>query len=198
MTEDVTADIHIALLRGINVGGKNKLLMRDLSALFVETGCEDVRTYIQSGNVVFRAGQALAGRVPEIIGEATSERFGFRVPVLTRTRAELAAIVRENPFLRAGADTEELHVGFLARRPEAAAADALDPDRSLPDEFAVVGREVYFHCHFGLARTKLTTRYFESKLSTTMTVRNWRTVSRLHGMVGGLERTRDDKPEEPG
>lgn len=176
-------DAHVALLRGINVGGKNRLLMKDLSALFVEAGCEDVRTYIQSGNVVFRADPDLARLVPDRIAAAIVARFGFRVPVLTRTRAKLAAIVRENPFLRRGADPGKLHVGFLAARPEATVVNSLDPDRSPPDEFAVLGREVCFHCPLGLARTKFTTRYFESKLSTTMTVRNWRTVSRLHEMA---------------
>ena len=177
---------HVALLRGINVGGKNKLLMRDLSSMFVEAGCGDVQTYIQSGNVVFRAGSALALRVPDLIGEAIAARFDYRVPVLTRTAAELGAIVEANPFLGRGADARQLHVGFLADRPEAAAVDALDPDRSPPDEFAVVGREVYSYCPQGFAGTKLTTRYFESNLSTTMTARNWKTVLKLHEMTGGL------------
>ena len=180
---------HVALLRGINVGGKNKLLMRDLSAMFSEAGCDEVRTYIQSGNVVFRAGPALARRVPGLVGEAIAARFGYRVPVLTRTAAELAAIILANPFPGVAAEVGQLgqlHVGFLADRPEAAAVDALDPDRSPPDEFAVVGREVYSYCPQGIARTKLTTRYFESKLSTTMTARNWKTVLKLHELAGGL------------
>ncbi|MCY3964702.1 MAG: DUF1697 domain-containing protein [Acidobacteria bacterium] len=182
----MTENTHVALLRGINVGGKNKLLMGDLAAMFVESGCDDVRTYIQSGNVVFRAGPELAHLVPDIIGAAIAKRFGYRVPVLTRTSGELAAIVRENPFVRDGADTEKLHVGFLGEQPEAAAADALDPQRSPPDEYAVIGREVYVYCPQGLARTRLTTQYFESRLSTIMTVRNWRTVLRLREMTAGL------------
>ena len=182
----MTENTHVALLRGINVGGKNRLLMSDLSAMFAESGCEDVRTYIQSGNVVFRADPELARLVPDVIGAAIAERFGYRVPVLTRTAGQLAAIARENPFLRGGADAGKLHVGFLAEQPEAAAADALDPQRSPPDEYAVVGREVYFHCPLGLARTKFTTPYFESKLSTIMTVRNWRAVMRLREMTAGL------------
>lgn len=180
-------NVHVALLRGINVGGKNKLLMRDLSAMLVDSGCEDVQTYIQSGNVVFRAGSALAGHVPELISEVIAARFGYRVPVLTRTAGELAAIVRSNPFLGAGAEPGKLHVGFLVSRPAAADVAGLDPHRSPPDEFAVMGRDVYFHCPQGLAGTKLTTHYFESKLSTTMTVRNWRTVSRLLAMAGDLD-----------
>ena len=177
---------HVALLRGINVGGKNKLLMRDLSSMFVEAGCGDVQTYIQSGNVVFRAGPALVRRVPDLVSEAIAARFGYRVPVVTRTAGELGATLRANPFLGRGADARQLHVGFLADRPEAAAVDALDPDRSPPDEFAVVGREVYSYCPQGIARTKLTTRYFESNLSTTMTARNWKTILKLHELTGGL------------
>ena len=189
MTPERRRLINVALLRGINVGGKNKLLMRDLAAMFSEAGCEDVRTYIQSGNVVFRAGSALARRVPVLIGEAIAARFGYRVPVLTRTAGELAAVILANPFLGVAAEVGQLgqlHVGFLADRPEAAAVDALDPDRSPPDEFAVVGREVYSYCPQGIARTRLTTRYFESKLSTTMTARNWKTVLKLHELAGGL------------
>ncbi|MDE2851047.1 MAG: DUF1697 domain-containing protein [Acidobacteriota bacterium] len=182
----MTENTHVALLRGINVGSKNRLLMSDLSAMFAEVGCADVRTYIQSGNVVFRADPELARLVPDVIGAAIAKRFGYRVPVLPRTSGELAAIVRENPFLRDGADTGKLHVGFLAKQPEAAAVDSLDRDRSPPDEFAVLGREVYFHCPLGLARTKFTAPYFESKLSTIMTVRNWRTVLRLREMTAGL------------
>ena len=185
----MTTGIHVALLRGINVGGKNRLLMRDLSAMFAEVGCVDVRTYIQSGNVVFQAEPALARRVPDHISEAIAARFGYRVPVVTRTAGELAAVILANPFLGVAAEVGQLgqlHGGFLADWPEAAAIDALDPDRSPPDAFAVVGREVYFHCPLGLARTKLTTRYFESKLSTTMTVRNWKTVLKLHELAGGL------------
>ncbi len=180
---------HVALLRGINVGGKNKLLMRDLAAMFSETGCDDVRTFIQSGNVVFRAGSALTRRVPDLIGEVIASRFGYRIPVVTRTAGELAAIIQANPFPGVAAEVGrlgQLHVGFLADRPEAAAVDALDPDRSPPDEFAVVGREVYSYCPQGFASTRLTTRYFESNLSTTMTARNWKTVLKLHELAGGL------------
>ncbi len=185
----MTTGTHVALLRGINVGGKNKLLMRDLAAMFSEAGCDEVRTYIQSGNVVFRAGPALVRRVPDLVSEAIAARFGYRVPVVTRTAGELAAIIPANPFPGVAAEVgrlSQLHVGFLADRPEAAAIDALDPDRSPPDEFVVIGREVYSYCPQGFAGTKLTTRFFESKLSTTMTARNWKTVMKLHELAGGL------------
>ena len=79
---------HIALLRGINVGGKNKLPMKDLAALFRDAGCDRVQTYIQSGNVVFQATPALASCIPALIAKAISESFGYRVPVVTRTADE--------------------------------------------------------------------------------------------------------------
>jgi len=179
MTVERGAGSHVALLRGINVGGKNKLPMKDLAAMFTEAGCDDVRTYIQSGNVLFRARPALARRVPELVTRAIADRAGLRVPVVTRTAAELAKVVSANPLLRAGADHAKLHVAFLAKQPAAGRVAGLDPDRSPPDEFVVRGREIYLHCPGGVARTKLTNDYFDSRLATTSTVRNWNTVLKL-------------------
>jgi uncharacterized protein (DUF1697 family) len=172
-------DVHVALLRGINLAGRNRLSMKDLAALFMDAGCESVTTYIQSGNVVFEGSPALARRIPALIEKAIADRFGYRVPVVTRTEGELHKVVRGNPFLRAGADAGTLHVAFLAGSPAAANVKALDPDRSPPDAFAVRGREIYLHCPNGFAHTKLTNAYFDSKLATTSTVRNWKTVKTL-------------------
>lgn len=182
MANDSTSnqkDVHIALLRGINVGGKNKLPMKDLAAMFREAGCDDVRTYIQSGNVVFRAGSALARDIPSLIGASILTRFGYRVPVVTRTACDLQEIVRVNPFAQSGFEANRLLVLFLADVPDRALVDSLDPDRSPGDEFAVVGREVFVNYPNGVARSKLTNAYFDSRLSTTSTARNWRTVNKL-------------------
>ena len=86
------AGINVALLRGINVGGKNKLPMKELAALFVDAGCEEVRTYIQSGNVVFRTGSAVGEEISSIISASILDRFGYQVPVITRTARELQEI----------------------------------------------------------------------------------------------------------
>ncbi len=174
---------HIALLRGVNVGGKNNLPMQDLAGMFILAGCEAVRTYIQSGNVVFRAGATLAARIPSLITSEIAERFGYRVPVVTRTMEELRAVVRGNPFLNTGLDAERLHVAFLSEAPESDRVAQLDPDRSPPDVFQVRDREIFLYCPYGLARTKLTTDYFDSRLATTSTIRNWRTVVRLLAMA---------------
>ncbi|HXX31761.1 MAG TPA: DUF1697 domain-containing protein [Myxococcaceae bacterium] len=175
--------IHVALLRGINLGPNNRLSMKDLAALFTTAGCERVAIYIQSGNVVFQAGERLAGQIAGRISGAIAVRFGFDIRVVTRTAAELHRAARSNPFLRAGADPDTLHVSFLADRPSAAQVAALDRNRSLPDEFAVVGREIYLRLPKGMGRSKLTNAYFEARLGTTSTVRNWRTVLALVDMA---------------
>ena len=174
---------QVALLRGINVGGKNKLPMKELTAMFVDAGCSDVQTYIQSGNVVFRPGSAVGEDVPSMISESILSRFGYRVPVVIRSAAELRQVVEANPFVQAGAEADKLHIIFLGETPDEGDVQGLAPDRSPGDEFAVLGRAIYLHCPNGFASTKLTNSYFETRLSTTSTTRNWKTVLRLLDMA---------------
>jgi uncharacterized protein (DUF1697 family) len=176
---------HLALLRGVNVGGKNKLPMKDLASMFADAGCRDVRTYIQSGNVLFTAPPDLAAQVPALIARRITEAFGYRTPVILRTAEQLAAAVARNPFLAAGAPVETLHVLFLADAPTARRVASLDSDRSPPDAFRVHEREVYLHTPNGIARTKLTNAYFDAQLATTSTARNWRTVNALFALMSG-------------
>ena len=170
---------YLALLRGINVGGKNKLPMKDLVDLFVEAGCDDVRTYIQSGNVIFGAAPDLAARLPGLVAARIAERFGYRTPAVLLTADQLRDVVANNPFLAAGAVEDELHVMFLADRPDPRRIADLDPDRSPPDAFVVRDQEIYLRLPHGVARTRLTNYYFDAKLGTTSTGRNWRTVIKL-------------------
>jgi len=181
----VTASRHIALLRGINVGGKHRLPMAELVAVFEAAGARDVATYIQSGNVLFTASAAAARRIPAGVERAIAARFGFEAPVIVRTAAELRRVAGANPFLRAGTDGAGLHVGFLKDRPSAAATRALDPRRSPPDRVALNGRELYLEFPNGSARTRFTSAYLDSTLRTTCTVRNWRTVLTLVEMSAG-------------
>jgi uncharacterized protein (DUF1697 family) len=181
-----SAGVHVALLRGINLG-KRRLPMKDLARIFEDAGCADVRTYIQSGNVLYRAGAALARRVPDLIQAAIAERFGFDAPVVTRTAAAIASIVRANPYAdEAAADPKSVHVAFLADRPTASAVSSLDPNRSPPDTFLVRGREIYLHLPNGAARSKLTNPWFDARLGTVSTSRNWRTVTTLEEMARAL------------
>ena len=179
-----TQGTFVALLRGINVGGKNLLPMKDTLSMFEKAGCSSVRSYIQSGNIVFVAPSAMARRIPALIGGAIESAFALRVPVLVRSRAEMTAIANDNPLLAAGADPTHLHVVFLAELPARTEAEGLDPNRSPPDAFVLAGREIYLSCPNGVARTKLSNAYFDSKLRTISTERNWRTVLKLADMAG--------------
>ena len=175
----------MALLRGINLGSR-RLPMKDLAAIFEAAGCVDVRTYIQSGNVVYRAGAALARRVPTLVEAAIADRFGFDAPVVTRTSADMSAIVRGNPYAEeAEANPKSVHVGFLRDWPPARAVAELDPDRSPPDSFLVRGREIYVYFPNGMGKSKLTNPWFDSRLGTVSTMRNWRTVKTLEEMARG-------------
>lgn len=174
---------HVALLRGINVGGKHVLPMKDLAAMFVSAGCADVATYIQSGNVVFSASAAVASKVPQSVEAAILKRFRFPAPVQTRSADELRAIVAKNPLFEDGLDPATLAVVFLAQKPSAKQVAALDPDRSPGDTFVVRGREVYLLCPNGFARSKLTNAWLDTTLATISTSRNWRTTLKLLEMT---------------
>lgn len=175
---------HVALLRGINVGGKNMLPMKELVEIFAKAECTDVCTYIQSGNVVFRAPAPLLKELSALVTERIAARFGYRVPVIVRTAAQIAQVIRDNPFLKAGEPEKTLYVYFLADKPSALAVKNLDPDRSPPDRFCVCNREIYLHLPNGMGRSKLTNAYFDTKLSTASTARNWATVLKLAAMTG--------------
>jgi uncharacterized protein (DUF1697 family) len=175
---------YVALLRGINLGARNKISMVELRELFAGLGAEDVTTYVQSGNVVLKT--AIPAR--ELAGAIETEirrDLGLDVAVLLRTPAELAALVERNPFGESPPEAKELHVTFLADRPQAARVAQLDPQRSHPDEFRVVGREVYLRCPNGYGRSKLTNAYFEKQLAVVATTRNWNTVTKLADLASG-------------
>jgi len=170
---------HIALLRGVNVGGKNILPMKDLATIFSRAGCQDVVTYIQSGNVVFSCDKAAPAHLRDVIQDAIQKRFGFSAPVVMRAATEVRRIATDNPFLRTGAAPEALHVAFLSSAPSASRVAGLDAQRSPPDELVVRGREIFLHLPGGVGKSKLTNAYFDRALETTSTVRNWRTVLKL-------------------
>lgn len=175
---------HVALLRGINVGGKRIVPMKALAAIFEQAGCGAVQTYIQSGNVLFAAGADLARTLAKELPRCTGREFGFEPVVVIRSRKEMADVLKANPFARPGVNAATLHVGFLAERPTAGQVASLDPDRSPGDSFSVRGSEIYLHTPNGMARTKLTSAYLDATLGTTCTVRNWNTVTKLGALLG--------------
>lgn len=180
---------YVALLRGINVGGKNKLPMTELRALFTAAGCTEVETYIQSGNVIFAASAKLARDIMRTIAQAIAKKFRLEVPVVARGAQELTAVMRNNPYLASGADPDRLYVAFLADEPDPAAVKSLDATRSPPDSFHVRGKEIYLCLPNGAGKSKLTNAYFDAKLKTMSTIRNWRTVQKLAELAGTGSRT---------
>jgi uncharacterized protein (DUF1697 family) len=174
----------VALLRGINVSGQRRIPMERLRSSFASMGFRGVRTYVQSGNVVFEAApnthDALTGKIEEGI----RRDFGFSVVVILRTAKELEKIVKINPFLIEG-DIEEakLHVTFLAKPPKKSALENLETLPRSSDQFRLRGCEIYLYCPDGYGKTKLSNSAFEKKLSVGATTRNWKTTNVLCGMA---------------
>lgn len=167
---------HLALLRGINVGGKNILPMKELAGMFEKAGCREVRTFIQSGNVILAAAPKLCVSLSAVVAARIEKQYGYRTPVILRTAQQLRDTVAGNPF---PGEEERLHVMFLQDRPGAKRIASLDPNRSAPDRFVVRGSEIYLHLPNGAGQSKLTNAWFDAQLSTLSTLRNWRTVMKL-------------------
>lgn len=164
----------MALLRGVNVGGKNRLPMEALRAEVAALGGEGARTFLQSGNVVFAASPEGARAVVDGLERALAARLGGPVPVVCFGAEELAAALADPPF--ADRDPGERHAFFLR---EAPGPVELDPDRSPGDAFLLRGRVLFAWLPGGMARTKLTNAWLDRRLGTTTTARNWRVATAL-------------------
>ena len=176
---------YISILRGINVGGKRKILMADLKKLYEKLDFEEVETYIQSGNVIFNfnKNQAIES-ITDTIRKAIQEHYGFEVPVIVRTVEEWRYLVENNPFLKEGiTDIERLHVTFLVDVPEKELVEKSQTVDSGLDKFHLSGKDVFIFCSAGYSDSKLTNGFFETKLKQTATTRNWKTVMKLHEMI---------------
>ena len=171
------------MVRGINVGGRAKVKMDDLRAVFSALGHADVTTYIQSGNVVFTTSARSSPKVAEAIENRIRQDVGLAVSVLLRTGPELGTVIAANPFLQRGADPAKLHVTFLVDTPDPERLGRVEVPDSGPDEFTIVGREIYVHCPQGYGRTKLNNTLWERRLGVPATTRNWNTVVKLHELA---------------
>jgi len=168
----------VALLRGVNVGGRNMVSMAELRDAVESLGLDDVRTYIQSGNLLFTSKRGITASKIEA---AINKRFGLDVDVALRTRTQLQRVVERNPFPKNAAGN--VHVGFMTKLPAAAAVKAMDPDKFLPERFEVVGSELYLFLPNGLGRSKLPP-YAVRGVKVPTTVRNWKTVTKLLELAG--------------
>lgn len=175
--------MYVAFLRGLNVGGRNRIAMADLSAAFEASGARSIRTYIQSGNVLFQAPDQELERVLAAVEGHIEARLGSKVPVTLRSGSRLRAIAGDHPFRSIATDPSQLHVGFLQERPSPESVARLDRDRSPPDRMLVRDGEIYLLLPNGAARTKLSNAYFDSVLGIPSTFRNWRTVRTLARMT---------------
>jgi uncharacterized protein (DUF1697 family) len=168
--------IYVALLRGINVGGKTKVPMAALRGVCESAGCEDVATYIQSGNVVLKS-KLTADKLRTALEAAIAGEFGFNPAVMIRTAKEMAAVLDRNPY--SDADEKSIHVGFLHAAPNAATKKCLAAIDCAPEEVTAVDRDLYLHLPNGMGRAALPVQLERCLRPTPVTVRNWRTVTKL-------------------
>ncbi|SHG22125.1 Uncharacterized conserved protein, DUF1697 family [Salegentibacter echinorum] len=168
----------IAILRGINVGGKRKILMADLKQMFQDLGFTDIKTYIQSGNVIFKA-NAENKELENKIESAIKDKFGFDVPVIVRTSKELIESIGRNPFYKPNADIKNLHLTFLKKEPGKENKQFTETYNYEPDKFIIDEKDVFVFCEGKYHQSKLTNNFFEKKLKVGATTRNWKTILKL-------------------
>ena len=174
---------YVGLLRAVNVG-KRQVPMAKLRVLCEELGHTEVETLLQSGNVVFTAPKAKATDLEAAMAAALKAEFGFAVPVLVRTGAQLDRVIDANPFAKqAKADPKSVHVAFASGPVKASLLADVDTERLAPDEFAPGKDEVYLHYPNGSGRSKMVLAVFEKPLGLDLTARNWNTVVKLRDLA---------------
>jgi uncharacterized protein (DUF1697 family) len=176
-------ETYIALFRGINVGGHHSLPMKELKLLIERNGCRDVRTYIQSGNVVFRRALCDVRRLEAQIAAAVAKSRGFEPSVMVLTREELEKAASANPFTKATENPKSLHLFFLSERPTKADLKGCAALKTKSESFEVIDRVFYLHSPDGFGTSKLAARA-EKLLGVSATARNWRTVMALIDIAG--------------
>ena len=171
---------YISILRGINVSGQKKIMMKDLTALYEVMGFKNVVTYVQSGNVIFDCNKIKTASISKKIETKIFETYNFYVPVIIRTVDEMQSVLTNNPYLKKSS-TEEigLHVTFLAEHPTQVQIDKTNEFNFAPDKFMISGNEVYLYCPISYGNSKLSNNFFENKLNVRATTRNWKTVNEL-------------------
>ncbi|MDM8160931.1 DUF1697 domain-containing protein [Labilibaculum sp. K2S] len=169
---------YISVLRGINVGGKRKILMADLKKLYSELGFTDCISYIQSGNVIFEYQNVSNSILEAKLEDAILEKYGFEVPVIVRTQSEWEQSVLSNPYTDSY-EKESLFITFLNETPKAELSEALSEFNFEPDRFQIIDKDVFIYCLGQYHKTKLSNQFFESKLKVKATTRNWNTALKL-------------------
>jgi uncharacterized protein (DUF1697 family) len=174
--------VFVALFSGINVGGNRIVKMAELRAFFEELGFADVASYIQSGNVVFKAEAAGSGALAERIEAAFEKRWGFRSRIMVRGVGLIEALVANNPYPEVAGDHTKLHASALEREPTAEEIARLAERCTGPERFEVKGDVLYLHAPDGLGKSKFA-EVLPRTLKVPGTMRNWRTVLTLLEMA---------------
>ncbi|MDH5464075.1 MAG: DUF1697 domain-containing protein [Thiovulaceae bacterium] len=172
---------YIILLRGINVGGKNRIKMQELISVLQEHGFDKVRTYIQSGNIVLKSKELKAEIIARTIHKAIEEHFNCDIPVLTFDAGFLERTIENNPTQR---DRQELYYTFLFNHADTTLANAIEGVSKDQDSFKIDGAVVYIDC-LAYGKTKFNNNYFEKKLMSHATTRNYKTLKKLLELVNG-------------
>lgn len=171
---------YISILRGINVSGHNLIKMEALRTSYQNLGFYDVRTYVQSGNVIFSGKNQEEAVLEQQISEQIKKDFGFDVPVIVTSADSLAQIIMNNPFLgQTDKDRSFLHVTFLSVIPKNFDMLTLETKKQNGEEVFILKNAIYLYCPNGYGNTKLTTHFFETKLKVSATTRNWKTTNEL-------------------
>lgn len=168
----------IAVLRGINVGGKRKILMSELKSMCEKLELQNVKTYIQSGNLIFNSDKP-SSELELDIEKTITKKIGFDVPVIVRTEEELKNSINNNPFFDENTDINQLHLTFFKARPNKQDIENMLALNCEPDKFKVEDKSVFIFCSGKYYESKLTNNFFEKRLKVSATTRNWKTVLKL-------------------
>ena len=175
---------YISIIRGINVSGQKLIKMTDLKAMYENMGFSEVKTYIQSGNVIFKASSTPSAKLAEQITAHIMKTFGFEAPVLVKTIEEWEKVTRNNPFLAKDPEHKKMYVTLLSAIADKNHIESITPDIYGDDEFHIADDVVYlFFPTIGYGNTKLSNNFFEKKLKLNATTRNWATINKLLEMA---------------
>lgn len=168
--------VYICLLRGINVSGRNKVLMKELRIAFTKAGFNNVRSYIQSGNVIFTSKESY-NLVLNNIKKILSQNYQFEIGIVLRILQDLKKIILLDPF--EGAELNRKLVTFLSKKNNTFTSADVEMKKSETEEILITNSEIYLHCPLGYGITKLTNSYLEKITGVTCTTRNWRTIIKI-------------------
>jgi uncharacterized protein (DUF1697 family) len=172
---------YVSLLRGINIGGHHLIRMAALKTLYEGLGLQNVTTFLQSGNVIFRATGTDTGALESLLEQSIEGACGFPVAVVIRTSQQLARTIKNSPYVsKKGIDINHLAVAFSKSRPSPPCVKAMMTAAGKSnDEYTITPGAIYMHCPRGFAKTMLTSNFFEKHLRVSVTTRNWKTTTSL-------------------